>query len=143
MPKNISKTYSRPALIMLLIIISGLLNICLFVWQAKMAEAAQLPRLNSIYDYGDGANCLDQARPEPEQTINYPSAPMPECCLRQNRNFSALVNTANDKSAPAFTSLIISWPEKSYAENNLAYNIHQNIYPPPSALTLASTVIRE
>lgn len=143
MLKNISKTCSRPALAMLLIIISSLLNICLFVWQVKTAEAAQLPRLNSIYDYGEGVNCLDQDMPEPEQTINYPSMPMPECCLRQNRNFGALIKTANDKSAPAFTSLIISWPVKSYAENNLAYNIYKNIYPPPSALVLASTVIRE
>lgn len=143
MLKNIFKIYQRTTFIILAIIISGLFNLCLFAFQARAIQPAQTPQLNFTYD--NSGNCITEPMPELAQTIGYPSAPMPmpECCLTQNRNFGALVNTANDKLAPAFTSLIISWPVKSYAENNLAYNIYQNIYPPPSALALASTIIRE
>lgn len=141
MLKNISKISKHTTFFILAIIISGLLNFCLFAFQARATESIKPLKLNLTYDISD--NCLTKSVPEPEQTVNYPSAPMPECCLRQNRNFGALVNTAVDKSAPDFTGPIISWPLKSYAENNLVYNIYQNIYPPPSALALASTVIRE
>lgn len=142
MLKNISKISKHTTFFILAIIISGLLNFCLFAFQARATESIVEP-LKFNLTYENSNDCLKESAPEPEQTVNYPSAPMPECCLRQNRNFGALVNTAIDKSAPDFTGPIISWPLKSYAENNLVYNTCQNIYPPPSALALASTVIRE
>jgi len=68
---------------------------------------------------------------------------MPECCLARNRNFHAVVNTANDKTAPTFTNLIISASGTPNPENNFTYNSSQIIFPPPSTLAIASVVIRE
>ena len=141
MLKNISKIYQHTAIIILAIIISGVLNICLFAFQARAIQPAQSPRLNFAYD--NSCNCLTELMPEPSQTIGYPSAPMPECCLTQNRNFNSVVNTANNKSAPTFFGLIISPSNSQTTENNFTYNTSQNIYPPPATLALATTVIRE
>lgn len=141
MSKNISKIYRRAAFIILAIIISGLLNVCLFVWQAKTAQLIQPLKFNLAYD--NSGNCLGQSGPEPAQAINYPPLPIPECCLTRNRNFNAVINAASDKSAPNFTSPVISWTETAAAENNFINNTSQNIYPPPAALAMASTVMRE
>lgn len=141
MLKNIFKIYQRTTFIILAIIISGLFNLCLFAFQARAIQSAQSPQLNFTYD--NSGNCTPVPMPEPAQTIGYPSAPMPECCLTQNRNFSALVNTANDKSAPAFADLIVLPANNSNLENNYSYHISRLTYPPPAALALASTIIRE
>lgn len=141
MLKNISKIYQRTTFIILAIIISGLFNICLFAFQARATQLIQPPQLNFVYD--NSGNCIAEPMPEPAQTINYPSAPMPECCLARNRNFNAVVNTANDKSAPTFTSLIILPSANTNPENNYSYHTARLAYPPPAALALAATVIRE
>jgi len=99
------------------------------------------PEVNFAYD--QNGNCLAQPMPEPTQAINRPAAPMPECCLARNRNFNAVVNTANDKTAPTFTNLIISASGTPNPENNFTYNSSQIIFPPPSTLAIASVVIRE
>lgn len=141
MLKNISKIYQRTACIILAIIISGLLNICLFAFQARATQPMQSSQLNFAYDNGD--NCITEPTPEPVQTINYPSTPMLECCLSRNRNFNAIINTANNKSAPTFTSLIILPSANTNPENNYSHHTSRLTYPPPAALALASTVIRE
>lgn len=141
MPKNTSKIYQRTAFILLAIMISGLLNICLFSLQAKAAEPMPEPKFNFVSD--ESGNCLAEPMPEPTQNINLPSAPIPQCCLAQNRNFNAVVNTANDKSAPTFASLIILSSENLNQENNFTYNTSQIVFPPPEAPSLASTVVRE
>lgn len=142
MPKNIAKIYRRSAFLILAIIISGLLNLCLFAFQTRLAQAVESPKLNLAYS--DNGDCLTEPTAnEPKQIIDYPSAPMPECCLAQNRNFDALVNTANDKSAPLFTGLAILSVNNLDAENNYSHHISLLTYPPPAALALASTVMRE
>lgn len=124
----------------LVIIISSLLNICLFAFQAK-AASIQPPELNFAYD-NDG-DCVTEPMPESAQNINRPSAPMPECCLAQNRYYNAVVNTANNQSARTFTGLIISQSDTSNFENYSTHYIARLIYPPPMALALASIIIRE
>ena len=141
MLKNNPKIYQRTATILLAIIISGLLNICMFSFQAKAAQPIQQPKFNFVYN--NGGNCIAEPMPEPTQSINYPAAPVPECCLAQNRNFDALVSTANDKTATAFTNPEIYPSDNLIPENNSTYYTSQNIYPPPATLALASTVIRE
>lgn len=141
MPKNISKIYRRTALIILAIMVSGLLNVCMFALQTKAAEPMPAPKFNFISD--DSGNCTAEPMPEPMQSINRPTAPMPQCCLTQNRNFDAVVNTANDKSAPIFSGLIISPSTQANPENNSTHYTSRLTYPPPEALSLASTVIRE
>lgn len=140
MAENISKILKRTAFITLAIIISSLLNICLFSFQAKAAPS-QPPKLNFIYD--NGGNCAAAPMPEPKESLNHPAAPMPECCLAQNRNFSAIVNAANDKTAPALTGPIILSQNDLRPENNLTHYTSRLAYPPPEALALASTIIRE
>lgn len=141
MLKNISKIYQRTTFIILAVIISGLLNICLFAFQARLAQSIEPPKLNFVYN--NSVNCLTEPTPEPSQTINYPSTPMPECCLTRTRNFDALVNTANDKSVPVFASLTILSADNSNPKNNYSYHTARLAYPPPAALALAATVIRE
>ena len=148
MAKNISKIYQRAAFIILAIIISGLLNICLFALQARAAAPLQAPPINFAYDdnyaYGnDYTDCLTEALPRPKENLNRPTAPMPQCCLTRNRNFDAVVNTANDKTAPTFTGPIILASGTPNPENNFTYHTSQNIYPPPAVLALASIIIRE
>lgn len=127
---------------MLVIIISGLLNICLFAFQAKAATAPMpTPKLNFAYD-NDG-NCVAEPMPEPSQTINRPAMPMPECCLAQNRHYNAVVNTVNDKSTPIFSNAIILSSNNLNPESNFTHDTARLIYPPPAALALASIVIRE
>lgn len=145
MPKNISKIYKRSAFLILAVIISGLLNICSFAFQARAIQSIPPPQLNFTYGNSDGnsGNCLTESMPEPAQTINYPAVPLPECCLTQNRNFNALINTANDNSAPVFTGPTILSTNNSKPKNNYSYHTSRLAYPPPSALAIASTVIRE
>ncbi|MDP2708868.1 MAG: hypothetical protein Q8O93_02355 [bacterium] len=140
MEKNISKILTRTSLIILAITISGLLNICLFVLSAK---AAPMPEPAVNFATGNGDTCAAEPMPEPTQTINRPSAPMPECCLTQSHNFEAVVNTANDKTAPTFANAAIFISEIANPENNFSFNTSRNIYPPPAALALSSTIIRE
>lgn len=140
MVKNLAKIYQRTAFIILVIIISSLLNICLFAFQAKAAPI-QSPKLNFVYDK-DG-NCAVEPTPEPTQNINRPAAPMPQCCLTQNRNFNTIVNTANDKSTPTFAGLIILQSDISNFENYSTHHTARLTYPPPEAPALASIVIRE
>lgn len=140
MVKNLSKIYQRAAFMILVIIISGLLNICLFVFQAKAAPL-QSPRTNSAYDTDCSAAPMPMS--EPVQSINRPAAPMPECCLAQNRNFNAVVKTATDQSAPAFSGLVISPSDNQSFKNNSTHYTARLIYPPPEAPALASIVIRE
>lgn len=141
MQKNSSKIYQRASFIILAIIISSLLNVCMFAFQAKAAQPAPAPKLKFAYD--NSGNCVAQPGPLPAQAINYPAAPMPECCLAQNRDFDAVVNVANDKAAPILTGPIIIQADATNFENNYTYNTSRLIYPPPEALVLASTVIRE
>lgn len=140
MPKNISKIYKRASFIILAIVISGLFNVCLFSWQVKAAPMP-MPKINFAYANGD--TCAAQPLPEPAQNIGHPSAPMPECCLAQNRNFDATINTANDKTEPAPDGQTVSAPNNLTAENSFACNASQIAFPPPAALALATTVIRE
>lgn len=140
--QNQSKIYQRAAFLILVIIITGLLNICLFAWQAKTATAPMLmPKINFVYD--NSGNYLAEPIPKPTQTINYPSVPMPECCLSRNRNFATIVNIANDKSTSVFTNLIILSSDTTNFENNSTHHTSRLAYPPPAALALASTIIRE
>ncbi|MDO8592748.1 MAG: hypothetical protein Q7R92_03185 [bacterium] len=139
MTHNLSKIFKRASLIILAIIISSLLNICLFSWQTNAAPMP-MPKINFASASGD--TCAAQPLPEPLQNINSPAVPMPECCLAQNRNFDATINTANDKISGAFSGLIILSSNNLKFENNFVHNISQNIFPPP-ALSLATTVIRE
>jgi len=148
MQKNIPRIYRRAAFMILAVIISGLLNICLFALQARAAAPLQAPPINFAYDdnyaYGnDYTDCLAEALPRPKENLNRPTAPMPQCCLTRNRNFNAVINTANDKTAPTFTGLIFSASDAPNTENNFTYNTSQNIYPPPALLALTTTVIRE
>jgi hypothetical protein len=140
MARNNSKIYRYTSLIILAIIISSLLNICLFTFGAKAAPI-QSPKLN--FAYNNDGNCVAAPMPEPTEAINRPAAPMPECCLAQNRNFTAVVSVANDKSAPTFTGLAILPLDKLNPENNYTYYTSQLTYPPPAALALASIIIRE
>lgn len=140
MQKSGFKIYRRASFTVLVIIISGLLNICLFSFQAKAAPIQPL-KFNFAYNHADA--CAAEPLPEPAQTFNYPSAPMPECCLTQNRNYNAVVNTTNNKSAPTFFGLIILPLDSSIPKNNFTYNTSQITFPPPAALALASTIIRE
>jgi len=142
MIKHISKIYQRAAFIMLVIIISGLLNICLFAFQVKAATAPIQP-LKFNFAYDGAGNCVAEPIPEARPTINRPAAPMPECCLAQNRNFNTIINTANDKSAPTFTNLIISPFDAPNFKNNSTHYTSRLTYPPPEGLALASIVIRE
>ena len=139
MAKNNHKIYQAASVILLAIIISSLLNVCLFSLRAKAAPLNQ-PKL--AFAYGGGENCSTESMPMPTQTINRPIPPIPECCLTQNRNFNAVVNTANDKSAPVFTDIITPSFNLS-PENNRTHYTSQTIFPPPEALALAATVIRE
>lgn len=142
MPKNLSKIYQRTAFIILAIIISSLLNICLFAFQAKAAFAPMPPpKFNFVYN-NDG-NCVAEPMPEPIQSINRPATPMPQCCLAQNRYYNAVVNIANNKSAPTFSSLVILPANNPNFENNFTHYISRLAYPPPASLALASIVIRE
>ncbi|MDO8668482.1 MAG: hypothetical protein Q7K35_05350 [bacterium] len=142
MPKNITKIYQRTAFIILAIIISGLLNICLFTFQAKASTAPMpTPKLNFAYD--NEGDCIAKPLPEPRETINRAAAPMPACCLAQNRNYNAVVNTANDKSTPAFTDLVMLPADNTYFENYSTNYTSRLAYPPPAGLALASIVIRE
>lgn len=142
MPKNISKIYKHTAFFILVIIVSGLLNLCLFAFQTRLALISiKSPKFSLAYN--DNGDCLIEPASESAQTINYPSAPMPECCLAQNRNFDALTNTANNKSTPISTGLAILLTNNSSQENNYSYNIARLTYPPPAALALASTIMRE
>ena len=146
MAKNISKIYRRASFIILVIIVSGLLNICLFSLQAKAAAPKPTaPKINFANDnyYGSDETCATEATHEPMQHINRPSAPMPECCLAQNRNFNAVVNAANDKSAPTFSGTIIAQSETTNLNFIPAYYTSQIVFPPPASLALASTIIRE
>ncbi|GEM_PF-5666689 len=140
MEKNISKILTRTSLIILAITISGLLNICLFVLSAK---AASMPEPMVNFATGNGDTCAAEPEPLPIENFNRPAAPMPECCLTQSRNFNALVKTANDKTAPAFANATIFISEIANPKNNFASNTSQNIYPPPAALALITTIIRE
>ena len=142
MAKNLSKIYRQTAFIILVIVVSGLLNICLFAFQVKAAAAQnQPPILNFAYD--SGGDCAAQPMAEPAQSLNRPSAPLPKCCLAQNRNFNALVNTANDRSAPSFANLITSSFDNHSFENNSTHYTARLTYPPPEDLALASIIIRE
>ena len=140
MVKNYSKIYQRAAFMILAIIISGLLNICLFSFQAKAAPIQPL-KLNFTYD--NSSDCVAESKPEPTQTINHPSAPMSECCLAKNRYYEAVVNTASNESAPIFTNLVILPLSNLNLKNNSTYHIPQSTSPPLAELALASTVIRE
>ncbi len=142
MPKNISKIYRRSALMILTVVISGLLNVCLFALQAK-AATPQVTAPKIHFAYNQNGACVEVAVPASAQSFNYPTAPMPECCLAQNRNFNATVNTANNKSTPTFTNLIISPAINSISENNSTYNTSKTTSPPPATLALISTIIRE
>lgn len=142
MAKNLSKIYQRTAFMILVIIISSLLNICLFAFQAK-AAAAPIQPLKFNFTYDDDGNCVAEPMPEPAQSINHPAAPMPQCCLAQNRYYNAVVNTANDKSAPIFSSPVILPANNPNFENNFTHYISRLAYPPPASLALASIVIRE
>ena len=141
MLKKYSKIYQRTAFIILAIIISSLLNVCMFAFQAKAAEPMPMPKINFISD-ADG-NCVAEPLPAPLENINRPSAPMPECCLAQNRDYNTIVNTANDNIAPTFFGLIISPLADSNPENNSTQYTSRLTYPPPEARSLASTIIRE
>jgi len=140
MLKNPVKIHGRTAAMLLAIIVSSLLNICLFTFQAKAAPIQQ-PKLAFAYD--DGGHCVIMPITEPEQTINRPTAPMPECCLARSRYYDAIINTANDKSAPAFSTPIILSANDFPLENNSAFYTARLTYPPPQAPALASIVIRE
>ena len=142
MAKSLSKIYQRTALVVLVIIISGLLNVCLFAFQAKAAVAQyQSPIFNFAYDSGD--NCLSEPRPESSQNIHRPAAPIPQCCLTQNRNFNTVVNTANNQPAPSFAGLVISALANQNFENNSTHYTPRLTSSPPEALALAAIVIRE
>lgn len=140
MINSISKIYRGTSLIILAIIISGLLNVCIFSLQAKAAPMP-MPKVNFAYSNGD--SCVAEPMPMPTENLNYPAAPMPECCLQQNRSYNALVNTANDRTAPTYSAPIILSSDNLIAENNFSYNTSQIVFPPPEALSLASTVMRE
>ncbi len=140
MLKKYSKIYQRAAFIILAIIISSLLNVCMFAFQAKAAPM-QLPKVNFAYAGGD--TCTAEPMSAPLENLNRPSAPMPECCLAQNRNFDAVVNTANDKSAPAFSGLAMAASDSLKSQNNYTYYTSQIVFPPPAELAIISTVIRE
>ncbi len=142
MPKNISKIYRRSALMILTVVISGLLNVCLFALQAK-AATPQVTAPKIHFAYNQNGACVEVAVPASAQSFNYPSAPMPQCCIAQNRNFDATVNTANDKTAPTFTGQLISPSAILNFKNNLAYNTSKTTSPPPATLALISTIIRE
>ena len=140
MNKKISNFYKRTSFIILAIIISGLLNVCMFSLQAK-AAAMPMPIVNFANNSGNA--CVAEPVSAPTQTVNYPSAPIPECCLAQNRNFDAMVNTANDKTTTSSVNSIIYVSDNLNAENNYTYYTSQIVFPPPATLALASTVIRE
>ncbi len=140
MVKNLSKIYQQTALMILVVIISGLFNICLFAFQAK-AASIQSPELNFAYD--NSGNCVAEPISKPTQTINRPATPMPECCLAQNRYYNAVVSTAKDQSAGTFAGLTFSQSDISSFENHSSQYNARLAYPPPMAMALASTVIRE
>jgi len=140
MLKNQSKIYQRSALMILVIIISGLFNICLFTFQVKAAPI-QSSKLNQVFFNDDG--CLTATLPEPRQAIDRQSAPIPKCCLTQNRNFSAVINTIDNMPTPVFSALTIGPSDYLNHENNPTYYTSRLTYPPPGALALASTIIRE
>jgi len=114
----------------------------MFTLQLK-ATAPQLSAGQfNFLDNNNGEICVMETAREPAQTVGRPSAPMPECCLAQNRNFNAIINTANI-TAPTFTDSIISSSADLNFENNSTHNTSRFIHPPPALLALASTVIRE
>lgn len=146
MAKNISKIYQRTAFIILVIIISGLFNICLFALQAKAAAPKLFaPKINFADNnyYSDDEACATETTHGSKQSLNRPVAPMPQCCLAQNRYYNAVVNTANDQPTRTFVNLMISPINKPNFENNSTYYTSRLIHPPPAALALVSTVIRE
>src|SRR3989338_9092670 len=141
MIKNRSTISNRLALTLLVIMVSSLLNLCLFIMPTKAAAPTQPQKLDFAYN-NDGA-CAAAPAPEPRQIMNRQAAPMPKCCLAQNRNFNAVVNTANDKSTPIFLSLIILQSNIYNFEDNSSIYASQLVHPPPALLALASTIIRE
>lgn len=141
MAEDNAKIYQRTSFILLAIIISSLLNVCMFAFQAKAAEPMPMPKINFISD-ADG-NCVAEPLPAPLENLNRPSAPMPECCLAQNRNFNVVVNTANDKSAPTLSGPAMAASDILNSQNNYTYYTSQIVFPPPAELAIISTVIRE
>ena len=138
---TISKICERTSFILLAIIISGLLNVCMFNF--KTVAAAQYLPAPEINSFNNGETCDKELSPEPMENINRPTAPMPECCLAQNRNFNAVVNTDNNKTTPTFTNQVIFSSTNLNFENNSTHNTLGFIYSPPEALALISTIIRE
>lgn len=146
MAKNISKIYRGIAFMILAITVTSLLNICLFAFQAKAAAPKLFaPKINfadSNY-YGYDEACAVETTHELSQSINRPSAPMPQCCLAQNRYYNAVVNTANNQTVWTFAGQIILPSDISNFKNYSTHYTARSTYPPPMALALASTIIRE
>jgi hypothetical protein len=143
MRKNKAKNFRSTSSMILTIIIFSLLNICLFVSPVIAAKPAYQPFNLSVFTHHvNGDVCAMEPIAEPSQTISYPTAAMPECCLARNRNFNALINTNNDKKALTFIGYINLTPTEPILKNNFTYHPRLT-YPPPTALALASTVIRE
>ena len=143
MSKNNYKIYQLTSVIVLAIIISGLLNICLFAFRVKTATAAPIHKAAARASFSNGENCGGGYRSESGRIISRSAAGLPQCCLEKNRNFQAIVGTANNLTAPVFYgppaySTDILNPEKNITDYSLRI-----AYPPPAALALASTIIRE
>jgi len=141
MRKKNYKIYGRVAFILLAIMVSGLLNIYLLVLPANAAQPIQ--PINCHFAFDGGEPCADEYQPESNHSINYPSAPIPECCLTQYRYYDAIINTDNDRPNIISVVLPLAQSDKLKPENNSTYNTSRLTYPPPETLALAATVIRE
>lgn len=141
MPKNISKIYRLAVFMVLIVAVSSLLNIFLLVLHAEATQPIQSVRCH--FANNGGEPCAGEYQPESNHSINYPEASIPECCLIQSRYYDAIINTDNDRPAANYTVFSAAQSEKTNPENNSSYDTSRLTYPPPAALALASTVIRE
>jgi len=120
---------------LLVILITGLFNLCFFSSQVK-ASVLAIPEKVEVED-----NCQPQAK------VSHASAPVekkiPVCCLDRDHYYEVIVVSDDQDGLSNLLSVPLYTDDRIILDNKFSYHNFSLFYPPPDLSAVTSVVRRE